>query len=314
MADVRQWQGHAGVILDSRGEFDVIDCGPCRFKHIVPIPSEAALRGLYQDDYYAREKPLYLEQHQQDLPWWNVVHGERYDTLEELLPQTRRRIIEIGSGPGFFLLHGKQRGWTTVGIEPAAQAAAHGRALGLEVIEEFFAEDLIPRLGTFDAVHLSDVLEHVPDPAHLLTLARRLLGPGGVICVAVPNDYNPFQSALRSACGYPPWWLAPPHHINYFDFSSLAGLLERGGFEIVLREATFPIDLFLLMGDNYVGNDALGRQCHGKRKQLELNLDRAGLRMLKRQWYRQLAQLGIGREIVLYCRVPSSIAAEDTEA
>lgn len=149
---------------------------------------------------------------------------------------------------------------------------------------------------------MSEVLEHIPDPAGMLCLAGSLLTSGGLLCVVAPNDYNPFQLALRLACGYQPWWVAPPHHINYFDFDSLDHLLTQCGFEISLRETTFPIDLFLLMGDNYVGNDAVGRQCHGKRKYLEQNLERAGLREVKRGLYRALATQGIGREVVLFGR------------
>jgi 2-polyprenyl-3-methyl-5-hydroxy-6-metoxy-1,4-benzoquinol methylase len=107
-------------------------------------------------------------------------------------------------------------------------------------------------------VHMSEVLEHIPDPRGILQIARSLLAPEGLICVVAPNGYNPFQYALRTACGYQPWWVAPPHHINYFDFDSLSQLLLNGGFEVVLKEAIFTIDMFLLMGDNYIGKDALG--------------------------------------------------------
>ena len=55
--------------------------------------------------------------------------------------------------------------------------------------------------------------------------------PGGLVCVGVPNDYNGFQAAVRAG-GSAPWWLAPPHHLNYFDFDSLSGLLSRLGLEI----------------------------------------------------------------------------------
>ena len=70
--------------------------------------------------------------------------------------------------------------------------------------------------------------------------------------------------------------------------------------DVVLREATFPIDLFLLMGEHYVGDDKLGRRCHARRKTLELNLVAGGRNDLKRRLYRLLAELGIGREVVMY--------------
>jgi hypothetical protein len=80
----------------------------------------------------------------------------------------------------------------------------------------------------------------------------------------------------------------------------LQNLVERAGFKTLLKEATFPIDLFLLMGDNYIGNDPLGRSCHSKRKKMELNLDKSGSNLIKRELYARLAEIGIGREIVMY--------------
>ena len=302
MTETKRWQGHQGYVLDSVKEFDVIECETCGFKHVVPIPSLEEMESVYQHEFYTKEKPLYLERHREDLNWWNLVYSERYDTFEELLPPHRRRILDVGSGPGFFLLHGKQRGWQTLGIEPSSQATAHSRDLGLDIVEDFFTKETSRQLGMFDVVHMSEVLEHVLDPRETLELARGLLNPGGLLCVVVPNDYKPFQYALRTVCHYNPWWVDPPHHINYFDFDSLKRLFSSCGFEIALCEATFPIDMFLLMGDNYVGNDALGRACHAKRKTFEHNLKAAGLTALKRKLYQALASVGEGREVQLFGR------------
>lgn len=142
MAETGQWQNHQGFLLDSVNGFDVIECEACRFKHIVPIPTQAELEAVYRQEYYSVEKPLYLEPHREDLDWWNLVYSERYDTFEEFLPPDRRRILDVGSGPGFFLLHGQQWGWQTVGIEPSEQAAAHSRKLGLEIVEDFLTEQM----------------------------------------------------------------------------------------------------------------------------------------------------------------------------
>jgi 2-polyprenyl-3-methyl-5-hydroxy-6-metoxy-1,4-benzoquinol methylase len=167
------------------------------------------------------EKPLYLKRYQEDAKWWDLVYRDRYDSFEKLLPVGGRRILDIGSGPGYFLLHGKQRGWETLGIEPSSQAATHSRNLGLKIVEDFLNNKTASKLGDFDVIHMSEVLEHIPDPLGMMNIAKQMLRPGGVICVAVPNDYNPFQTALKKACGYKPWWVSPPHHINYFDCTSL---------------------------------------------------------------------------------------------
>ncbi|MEW6386287.1 MAG: class I SAM-dependent methyltransferase [Thermodesulfobacteriota bacterium] len=299
---VIDWGPHRGPILDEIKGYSVIDCEVCGFKHVVPLPTLEELAAVYRLEYYTVDKPLYLERYREDLDWWNLVYRERYETFEELLSPTRRRLLDVGSGPGFFLRLGQERGWQTLGIEPSARAAAHSRSLGVEVLEDFLTEETAAGLGTFDVVHLSEVLEHIPDPRGMLAIVQSLLAPAGLLCVVVPNDYNPLQNSLRAVCGFEPWWVGPPHHLNYFDFASLSRLVESTGFEVVLTEATFPIDMFLLMGDNYVDNDLLGRQCHQKRKNLEQNLAKAGMTDLKRRLYKALASLGLGREVQIFAK------------
>ncbi len=300
-APTKAWQGHEGEVCDTVNGFEVVSCRPCGFKHILPIPTLEELFTAYRHHYYTTEKPVFIERARQDLDWWNLTYDDRYDSIESLLHNKNdRRILDIGSGPGFFLSRGKERGWKTLGFEPSAQAAAHSRTLGLEVREDFLDEKTAKGIGRFDAVNMSEVMEHLREPAKMLELIHGLLNPGGVVCSVVPNDYSPFQQALREACGFKPWWVAPPHHINYFDFDSLSRLFERCGFRVALKEATFPIDLFLLMGDNYVGNDALGRICHGKRMAFEKNMQKAGLGGVKRRLYQALADCGIGREVMVF--------------
>jgi 2-polyprenyl-3-methyl-5-hydroxy-6-metoxy-1,4-benzoquinol methylase len=48
----------------------------------------------------------------------------------------------------------------------------------------------------FDCVNFGNVLEHVREPVRLLNAARRMLKPGGLLRVAVPNDFSRVQKAL----------------------------------------------------------------------------------------------------------------------
>src|SRR5262245_30339439 len=297
------WQDHVGEALDAANGFTVIECDACRFKHIVPIPTPAELEHVYRHEYYATEKPLYIQRHLEDREWLDLVYAERFDAFERLLDgRSRRRLLDVGSGPGLFLKHGAERGgWEVRGIEPASQAVAHSRGLGLDVTQGFLDRGAAASLGTFDVVHMNEVLEHLPDPRAMLGLVHGLLDSGGLVALMVPNDYSPFQAALRGGCGMAPWWVAPPHHVNYFDVESIQRLLAER-FEVVSVETSFPIDLFLLMGDNYVGNDQLGRACHARRKQFELALARADKSALRQEMYRRLAGLGIGRDVFVIAK------------
>jgi SAM-dependent methyltransferase len=302
MHGIKSWKNHKGNLLDSKDGFDVIECESCGFKHIVPVPAPEELEQIYKHEYYTKEKPHYIERYTEDLEWWNMVYSERYDVFESLLSNERRRILDVGSGPGYFLAHGKNRGWNCIGLEPSICASKHSNELGLDIISEFLSERMQERMGLFDVIHMSEVLEHAPNPSELVYIAANMLNKGGLICVIVPNDYSPFQYVLRNVGGYEPWWVAPPHHINYFDPKSLTFLIASKGFDIVLQESTFPIDMFLLMGDNYVGNDDLGRLCHTRRKKFELNMSGAGMSDLKHRLFREFFQMGIGREIMVIGR------------
>lgn len=303
VCDFKKWNEHQGKCVAQSNGFDIIDCECCGFKHMIPLVSADELKETYEHDYYSEEKPLYMERHREDKEWWKIVYDERYEWLENNLASKQRKLLDIGSGPGFFLMRGKERGWTVKGIEPSRQAWQHSvKELGLDVINDFFSEKNADSLGRFEAINMSEVLEHIPEPSGLLSLVHGRLDDKGLLCITVPNDFNPFQIALRDHLGFNDWWVAPPHHINYFDSESLSSLIEKTGFKVLHKEATFPIDMFLLMGVNYIGDDKVGRECHAKRKRFEEALAKSDLGDLKKELYKSMIDLSIGREITLFAQ------------
>jgi 2-polyprenyl-3-methyl-5-hydroxy-6-metoxy-1,4-benzoquinol methylase len=293
---------HYGACVAQSGSHEIVACEACGFRHALPLPDPAALECEYRENYYAEEKPNFLAHASEDQPWFELAQTDRLEIFETLLPQDRRRLLDIGCGPGFFLRTAMTRGWNVSGIEPSRQAAAHARGLGAGVTEGFFGAESAKILGRFDVVTLTNMLEHVPDPIEILQQAHDILDPGGLICVGVPNDFSPFQIAGKQAVGAGDWWVAPPHHLNYFDFESLSALLERLGFSPLERTTSFPMEAFLMMGENYIGDAALGRACHSKRKKFDQAFETAGLKETRRAFYRALAGLGIGREAVVIAR------------
>ena len=295
-----KWKNCAGNIIDSKDNHDIIDCEVCKFKHIIPIPSESQIYEMYTEDYYKSEKQNYIKEAKKDEEWWKLSYNNRYDSFESILPSNRRKLLDIGSGPGFFLLRGKHRGWTVKGIEPSNAPYEYSKhALNLDVENIFFDKTTYKKFEKFDVINMSLVLEHIPSPKEFLKLVYNRISDGGLVSIEVPNDYNPFQKAALESLKIDPYWVAPPHHINYFNFDSLEELLKDIGFEIVLKESTFPIDIFLLMEENYIGNDLLGKRCHQMRKNFENNLYNSGLDQLKRKLYKEMATLDIGREIIM---------------
>lgn len=298
------WQGHEGPRLARVKGYDVIDCRGCGFRHAVPLPDPGALERTYRETYYTEDKPDFLARSGEDQSWAELAQRQRLESFERLLAPERRRLLDIGCGPGFFLATAQQRGWQVKGIEPSRQAAAHARSLGIAVMEGFFNAETARALGRFDAVNLNNVLEHVPDPIGVVTAAGDVLDQDGVICINVPNDFTPFQRAAGAVADTGEWWIVPPHHLNYFDFDTAESLLTRLGFKAVERTTSFPMEMFLLMGENYTRDDALGRRCHALRKRFDLAFEAAGLEKTRRDFYRALAAAGIGREAVVIAVKP----------
>ena len=292
---------HNGRVLKTKDGFDVIKCKECGFAHIIPIPTESELEDVYSHEYYDDEKPLYIESYIKDQDWHNLVNSERYNLYEQFITSDHKKILDIGSGPGLFLKHGKERGWEVQGVEPSKQAYEYSsKKLKLNIFNGFFSKETYKNFNDFDVVNLSLVLEHIPNPIEMVKLIKSITKKNGLISISVPNDFNPFQKILNENLDYDSWWVAPPHHINYFNHNTLANFIESLGFEVVHQEGSFPIDMFLLMGDNYIGDDKLGSMCHQKRKIFDINL--AKNKDLDREIRKTFAQIGIGREAVLIAK------------
>ena len=162
--------------------------------------------------------------------WWFKRMALRW--LEKATPG--RRMIDVGCGPGTFLLVAKRRGWEVAGVEPAAEAAAKARGFGLDVYHGYLSEFVKTKPGPFDVAVSFEVLEHVPDPVAVLHEIHCLLKPGGLAFISVPNQDD------RYCLEVPNPLAMPPIHINFFNRSSLSKALTIAGFDVV-RFKSLPI-------------------------------------------------------------------------
>jgi hypothetical protein len=94
--------------------------------------------------------------------------------------------------------------------------------------------------------------------------------------------------------------------LNYFSTSSLKQLLEKCDYKVIHAQATFPMEMFLLMGDVYVGDTELGKQCHNKRAKFEYVLRKHGKSEKLVRFYEALAELDLGRQALVYAVNSSS--------
>jgi len=78
--------------------------------------------------------------------------------------------------------------------------------------------------------------------------------------------------------------------------------LKKTGFTPFYAESTFPLELFLLFGFDYINNDKIGRKIHSMRMKFDSLLHSSNNNKLKREIYSSFANMGIGRTIVVYAK------------
>ena len=67
------WNNHSGRLIESKDDYDLIECITCNFNHIIPIPDGNVLEKYYEEHLYDVKKPDYFERQKQNLDWWNLV-------------------------------------------------------------------------------------------------------------------------------------------------------------------------------------------------------------------------------------------------
>ncbi len=128
--------------------------------------------------------------------------------LDKLAPHAGAgRLLDVGCGYGLFLDEARQRGYEVVGIELSSDCARYAReVLGLSVLESSLDQAGFER-GSFDAIVMTDVFEHLDDPAASLDLCGELLGPDGALMLTTPDP-----SSWTARLAGPRWWSYLPAH------------------------------------------------------------------------------------------------------
>lgn len=143
--------------------------------------------------------------------------------------ETSGRLLDVGCGGGRFLRRMQKRGWQVAGTDFDEQATrkVSGR-YGIETHVGDLPQCDLPA-GSFDAITLSQTIEHLYDPKATLRECLRLLKPGGLLVMTTPNARS--LGATEFGANWRGW--EAPRHLHLFTVDSLAALTRQAGFEIV---------------------------------------------------------------------------------
>jgi SAM-dependent methyltransferase len=139
------------------------------------------------------------------------------------------RFLDIGCGVGIRLDMAADLCWRTYGIDLSGEAVAQARSRGHQAA--LSGAEVLPFADqSMVYVNLSHVLEHTFDPVAAFKEARRVLRPGGLIDVAVPNAGA--WSARRLGASWGPY--DAPRHLYHFTPLTLQALAKTAGLDALL--------------------------------------------------------------------------------
>ena len=138
------------------------------------------------------------------------------------------KLLEVGCGRGRFLERMRRAGWQVQGTEFDPAAAERVRAkYGLQIDVGDLAALHYPA-DAYDAIAMSQVIEHVHDPRALLEECRRVLRPGGRLVLSTPNA----ASLAHRRDGRHWRGLEPPRHLHVFTPNALAQCVQACGWQV----------------------------------------------------------------------------------
>lgn len=149
------------------------------------------------------------------------------------------KIIDVGCGPGLFLIEAKKRGWEVFATEFTDGQIAYLEAKGITTLKGKLTNVMFED-EMFDIVISSEVIEHINNPIEEMGQFHRILRKGGLVYITTPN-FNAIERYLLKG-DYE--IIEYPEHLSYYTPKTIDLLLRTSGFEkqrIPLQELVLSV-------------------------------------------------------------------------
>lgn len=164
-------------------------------------------------------------------------YGQERASLILELPRPLGRVLDVGCGEGGANGPLREAGATQVtGVEIQPEPAAKAAEVYERVEVGDAAEALMRVSDEFDTILCYDVLEHLVDPAVVLTRLRELVADDGRLHVSTPNARHWSLAAdlvVRGTFGYSEFGHRDATHLRWFTRKDLRHLLDQTGWTFV---------------------------------------------------------------------------------
>jgi 2-polyprenyl-3-methyl-5-hydroxy-6-metoxy-1,4-benzoquinol methylase len=174
--------------------------------------------------------------------------------LRHLPDGAGRTLLDVGAADGYLAEILSQRGFdvTCVDRDPGLAAAASGKCRRVVVAD---LERQLPLLdGPFNVIVCADILEHLSDPARVLSSLTDHLGGDGLVIVSAPNVAHLWVrlQLLLGRFEYAERGILDRTHLRFFTRKSFLRLLAECKLAVIALIPT-PVPLPLLVPDRLHG-------------------------------------------------------------
>jgi 2-polyprenyl-3-methyl-5-hydroxy-6-metoxy-1,4-benzoquinol methylase len=161
---------------------------------------------------------------------WRLEKAARQvNEMRDITGLREGRVLDIGSGYGFFRVALRDAGFEQDGLEVSAFARAVARSsYGLETYDRTLDDHWEDWPDRFDAATLFDLIEHVADPDALMAQVAAIIRPGGFVGIKTPNIDCPEADVFGAH-----YHSLKREHLGFFSPESLTAVARRTGFEPV---------------------------------------------------------------------------------
>lgn len=206
----------ADLTQEPRHPLRAVVCGACRMVQLDHVVDAAGIFAEYA--YFSSASSSWL------------AHAQAFcrDMTARLALGPDALVIEVASNDGYLLRNFVAAGIPCLGIEPAANVAAHARAAGVPTEVAFLTPETAAAItaqhGQADLVVANNVLAHVPDINGFVAGLAALLRPDGVLSIEAPHLPHLVEQVQFDTIYH--------EHYAYWSLLAVERMLARHGLHV----------------------------------------------------------------------------------
>jgi hypothetical protein len=157
-------------------------------------------------------------------------------TAEMNIPN--KKVLEVASNDGSLLKVFKEKGWVSIGVDPALNLIPISTGNHVNTIPSYFNKELAHVLANdFGLIVAMNVFAHTCDPLEILETMSEVMDEDGIIIIQT-SQANMFERSEFDTAYH--------EHISFFNVKSMKALVERSGLNLV------GLEIVPIHGDSYL--------------------------------------------------------------